>query len=174
MYGLCWRNRHRSAPARSGLGRHVKSGSCDMPLRSSAAGSAQEAAVGRGSRWWTACVRAAQRGWWWATGGGVGSRATSFLLWPRSVGRRVFSWAMDPTGRLAARGSGGGEGGKHERAVWAAGGGEVSELAGWLVVDFVVPISDASSSSSRDAWSGMLSVEVRAAAACGSGLSRPR
>jgi hypothetical protein len=47
MYGLCWRNRHRSAPARSGFGRHVKSGSCDMPLRC-AAGSAKEAVVGRG------------------------------------------------------------------------------------------------------------------------------
>lgn len=33
MYGFCWRNRHRSAPATSGFGRHVKSGSCDMPLR---------------------------------------------------------------------------------------------------------------------------------------------
>jgi hypothetical protein len=44
MYGLCWRNRHRSAPAISGFGHHVKSGSCDMPLRS-AAGSAQRAAV---------------------------------------------------------------------------------------------------------------------------------
>lgn len=34
MYGLCWRNRHWSAPARSRMGRHVKSGSCNMPLRS--------------------------------------------------------------------------------------------------------------------------------------------
>ena len=43
MYGLCWRNRHRSAPATSGFRRHVKSGSCDIPLRC-AAGSAQRAA----------------------------------------------------------------------------------------------------------------------------------
>ena len=43
VYVLYWRNRHRSAPARSGYGHHVKCGSCDMPLRS-AAGAAQ---VGR-------------------------------------------------------------------------------------------------------------------------------
>ena len=50
IYGLYWRNRHRSAPATSGFRRHVKSGSCDIPLRC-AAGSAQRAAVGRRSAW---------------------------------------------------------------------------------------------------------------------------
>ena len=38
VYGPCWRNRHRSAPARSGYGHHVKCGSCDMPLRSAKVG----------------------------------------------------------------------------------------------------------------------------------------
>ena len=38
IYGLYWRNRHRSAPARSGYGHHVKCGSCDMPLRSAKVG----------------------------------------------------------------------------------------------------------------------------------------
>jgi len=70
IYGFCWRNRHRSAPARSGYGHHVKSGSCDMPLRS-AAGSAQ---VGRL--------------WSVQDGAFVSTAGEELLRWPRS-GRRA-------------------------------------------------------------------------------------
>lgn len=90
IYGLYWRNRHRSAPARSGYGHHVKCGSCDMPLRSAKSrpgqhrvgglgwsrmvrlcrgelrrGASAVAAVGGGAReaLLAACVRACVRAW---------------------------------------------------------------------------------------------------------------
>jgi hypothetical protein len=85
-------------PATSGFRRHVKSGSCDIPLRC-AAGSAQRAAVGRRSAFGgAACgmVRRARGCWSWegCGAGGVcpgGARET---------------WEGNPTGRRGARGSG--------------------------------------------------------------------
>ena len=49
IYGLYWRNRHRSAPARSGYGHHVKCGSCDMPLRSAKSRPGQHRVGGLGA-----------------------------------------------------------------------------------------------------------------------------
>lgn len=81
MYGLCWRNRHWSAPARSRMGRHVKSGSCNMPLRS--------------ARVSTGC------------GGGVELRACGREAHslPAVGGRGAFETAegMDPAGGRRAR-----------------------------------------------------------------------
>lgn len=120
MYRLCWRNRHRSAPATSGLGRHVKSGSCDMPLRS-AAGSAQELRTGGGR----ASVRRAV--WSRAALGGRDGREARV--------RRTKD--EDPRDRQRARGSGEqhsssgrmgcGRGGsclRAEQAVLVVGGGD--------------------------------------------------
>ena len=60
VYGPCWRNRHRSAPARSGYGHHVKCGSCDMPLRSAKSRPGQHRSGGRAwsveDQGWCVCV----------------------------------------------------------------------------------------------------------------------
>jgi hypothetical protein len=63
IYGLYWRNRHRSAPARSGYGHHVKCGSCDMPLRRAKSRPGQHRSGGlRASRMVRLCVDGRRRG----------------------------------------------------------------------------------------------------------------
>lgn len=81
IYAPCWRNRHRSAPARSGYGHHVKCGSCDMPLRSAKSRSGQHRSVGRA---WSV----------WDQDGAFVCRGEERLLWPRSGRRARGCWLL--------------------------------------------------------------------------------